>query len=67
MGVPLQKTLILSVEGEVKEEKFSEPVFEGRLVGDAHSKMKDYNEHKGLNQVGQGNLRRVQRIARRLL
>lgn len=31
---------------ELKEEKLSEPGFEGWLVEDTHSKMRDHNEQK---------------------
>lgn len=49
MGVWLKKRLILSEKGGVKEEKLSEPGFEGWLVEDTHSKMRDHNEQKGIN------------------
>ena len=45
-----------SVEGGVKEEKLSEPGFEGWSGGDAHSKMKNCYEHKGLKRGKQDNL-----------
>lgn len=47
-GSMTQEEINSSVEGGVKEEKSSEPGFEGWSVGDAHSKMKDCNEHRGL-------------------
>lgn len=45
-----------SVEGGVRKEKLSEPGFERWSVGDAHSKMKNCNEHKGLKRGKQDSL-----------
>lgn len=44
------------MEEGVKQEKLSEPGFEGWSVGDAHSKIKNFNEHKGPKRGKQDNL-----------